>query len=388
MPCFSKTASVLKSHAPNSRCARDWRLLTIAFLFLALSACQVRGTRPIIKIGLSAPFSGFDESVGYSVIGAVRMAIRERNQGGGVAGYSVELVALDDGNEPAMAAQRAREMIIDPAVMAVLGGFDDNAALAAVEEYRQAGMPFITLATSDRLSSQPGTGPIFRLLARQSDAGRRAGEFASGTLHARRIAIVSDAESDQGLGDGFASAALAGGAAIVMRVQIERWQLDFAETMRQVAVASPDAIFFAGRAAEAGEFLKQARAAGIAATFLGGPGVDDVRLVQIAGPAAQAVYYTSLGFALSQVADADLRERLSKAGLRPAGAYTVLAYDGTNIMLDALARAIKVNGKPTRQAVVQALRTTRYAGASGEISFDDRGNRQQSPLEIYTDTYR
>src|SRR5919108_607445 len=80
-------------------------LLTgVAFV---LTAC-VPVTRPVVKIGLVAPFEGRYREVGYEVIYAVRLAVREANAGGGVAGYSVELTALDDGGDSALAAHQAR----------------------------------------------------------------------------------------------------------------------------------------------------------------------------------------------------------------------------------------------------------------------------------------
>jgi branched-chain amino acid transport system substrate-binding protein len=355
--------------------------MILTALALVVCSCQVGGTRPIVKIGLTAPFTGFDEAVGYSVIGAVRLAVRERNLAGGVAGYSVELVALDDGNEPEMAAQRAREMIIDPAVMAVVGGFDGPAVVAAAAEYERAGMPFVALSGAEALSTGSSA---FRLVGRESAAGATAGDVVVRALAVRRIAVVSDdAPGQAALVEAFAGAAQAGGAGIVARIQVARWQLDFAPALQQIAAVAPDAVFFAGRAAEAGELLKQMRSAGVKAVFVGGPGVDDARVVQIAGPAAQGVWYVSLGFQLGQVGDADLRERLKQAGLRPAGAYTALAYDATQVVLDALARAIKTGGKPTRQAVAVALQSTRLQGTTGEIAFNQQGDRQLAPLATY-----
>ncbi len=353
-------------------------LAVIFVLLLALCSCQVGGTRPIIKIGLSAPFSGFDETVGYSLIGVVRLAIRERNLAGGVAGYRVELVALDDGNDAATAAQRAREMIIDPAIMAVLGGFDAQGALVAAVEYERAAMPFVTLATSDALH-----GRAFSLLGSQTEAGRQAGTFATRDLGARRIAMISErVAGENGLDNAFAASAQAGGATIVYRTTVDRWQLDFAAICSGMDTASPDLVFFDGRAAEAGELLRQMRAVGQKAAFLGGPGVDDARFAQIAGPAAQGAHYVSLGFALSQVADMATRDHLALAGLRPASAYTVLAYDGTQLVLDALEQAIKKNGKPARAAVAEQIRSSHHAGLSGEIAFDQDGSRQMAAVSI------
>ena len=59
--------------------------------------------RPTVKIGLVAPFEGRYRYVGYDVFYAVRLALQEVNAAGGVGGYHVELVAYDDGADPAMA---------------------------------------------------------------------------------------------------------------------------------------------------------------------------------------------------------------------------------------------------------------------------------------------
>ncbi len=69
---------------------------------LLLSSCAFPGSvKPTVKIGLSAPFEGLYRDLGYEVLYATRLAVRERNAAGGVAGrYLVELVALNDFNEP------------------------------------------------------------------------------------------------------------------------------------------------------------------------------------------------------------------------------------------------------------------------------------------------
>ncbi len=61
----------------------------------------------------------------------------------------------------------------------------------------------------------------------------------------------------------------------------------------------------------------------------------------------------------------------------------MLAYDGTQLVLDALERAIRASGAPERTAVAQALRNSRFQGASGEIAFDEHGNRLSAPISAY-----
>ena len=127
--------------------SRRGRLL-LAFLVpcaLCLGAC-ISTSRPTIKIGLVAPFEGRYRDVGYEVIYAVRLAVREANARGGVAGHVVELTALDDSGDPAMAAEQALKLTTDPRVVGVIGHWLEETTVAAAPVYAEAGLPL--LATS------------------------------------------------------------------------------------------------------------------------------------------------------------------------------------------------------------------------------------------------
>lgn len=149
----NQRSAVSDQHSAISNC---W-LLFVAYGFL-LAGCAV--TRPTIKIGLVAPFEGRYREVGYEVIYAVRLAVREANAAGGVAGYSVELVALDDSGDPAMAAEQARKLAADPQVVAVIGHWLDATTRAAAPEYAQAGIPLLATTAADELP--PATFRLWR----------------------------------------------------------------------------------------------------------------------------------------------------------------------------------------------------------------------------------
>ena len=114
---------------------------------LLVSAC-VPVTRPVIKIGLAAPFEGRYRDVGYEVIYAVRLAVREANAAGGLGGYAVELTALDDGGDPASAAEQARKMSSDAQIMGVIGDWLDPTTLNAAPVYAADGLPYLATATT------------------------------------------------------------------------------------------------------------------------------------------------------------------------------------------------------------------------------------------------
>lgn len=115
--------------------------LRSSLLALFLTACAV--TRPTIKIGLVAPFEGRDRAVGYDVIWAVRLAVREANEQALVPGYGLELVALDDMGDEQRAREQAGKLAADPQVVAVLGHWLQTTTTAASEDYATAGLPLL-----------------------------------------------------------------------------------------------------------------------------------------------------------------------------------------------------------------------------------------------------
>jgi ABC-type branched-subunit amino acid transport system substrate-binding protein len=132
-----------------------WLVLMVAALVTAPACVPV--TRPVVKIGLVAPFEGRYRDVGYEVIYAVRLAVREANAAGGVAGYTIELTALDDSGDPSQAVEQANKMAADPAILGVIGHWLDATTYAAAPVYATEGLPLLGTTLTDL---PPGT---FRL---------------------------------------------------------------------------------------------------------------------------------------------------------------------------------------------------------------------------------
>ncbi len=113
-------------------------------LAICLSSCSA-STQPVVKIGLVAPFEGRYRPIGYEAIYAARLAIREINARGGVNGHRIELVALDDSGDPDKALTAARQLVLDPQVVAVVGHFRPESTAAASKVYCEAGLPVISI---------------------------------------------------------------------------------------------------------------------------------------------------------------------------------------------------------------------------------------------------
>lgn len=108
-----------------------------------LGGVGAQSTRPAVVVGLVAPFEGLLRWEGYRLLYAVKLALKEANAQGGVGGYSIVLVALDDGNDPTRAERAARQMVADPAVVGVIGHFSTATTDAASPVYTRFGVPLV-----------------------------------------------------------------------------------------------------------------------------------------------------------------------------------------------------------------------------------------------------
>ena len=94
------------------------------------------GTKPVIKVGLVAPFEGELRHLGYQRLYGVKLALKQANLDGGVAGYKIELVALNDYADADNAILQAQELVLDSDVRAVIGQWEPalhNASLSVYE---------------------------------------------------------------------------------------------------------------------------------------------------------------------------------------------------------------------------------------------------------------
>jgi branched-chain amino acid transport system substrate-binding protein len=347
-------------------------------LLLALGGCTVpASTKPIVKVGLVAPFEGLYRPLGYEVLYAVKLAIRERNASGGVAGYMVELVALNDDNQPALAAQRAREMAVDPDVVGVIGHFSSPTTLAALQEYRWAGLALVTSAAAADAVTDGGHPNVYRLCARNDRLGQEAARYAVAELGAERLAILP---GQQDLAQAFALAAADLGATVVSDVDADQqnWAV-------QIVAQDPDLVFFTGDVVQGAGLIVQARHKGVDAPFLGGGDWGSPKLMQIGGATVEGALYVTSAPALEEIGGtAEFVASYQALAGQPPGPQAVLAYDATGVLLEAISRVITAEGKPSRLAVTAQLAGMRFEGLTGSIAFDARGDRLDPPIYIHS----
>lgn len=122
---------------------------------IALFAAGCASVNPVVKIGLVAPFEGRHRAIGYDAIYSARMAVRQMNEAGGIGGYRVALVALDDRGDEQLAQQAAASLAIDPAVVAVVGHYLPETTDVASPIYTGNELALLEVGTTPFLTVDP-----------------------------------------------------------------------------------------------------------------------------------------------------------------------------------------------------------------------------------------
>ncbi len=104
-----------------------FRALTLLVSALCLVACF--SIRPVIKIGLIAPFEGLYRRTGYDALAAMRAAIADTP----TIGVDILPHALDDANQPLHARRAAQKLLVDPSVQAVVGPLNQATLLSVMD---------------------------------------------------------------------------------------------------------------------------------------------------------------------------------------------------------------------------------------------------------------
>jgi branched-chain amino acid transport system substrate-binding protein len=361
----------------------------------------------IIKIGLDLSLTGADSEGAERVKNGIMLAIDGSNEGNGIPGYRVEPLVLDDGTatagqyDPAQAATNARKMVSDKDVMAAIGPQMSGAGKAMAPILSAGSLATITPSstnpdiTDPKFAQQfrPAGKPIyFRTVTTDAFQGPNMANFYADVLKVKSVYILDDSGAyGVGMADAFQKEAEKKGIKVVGRDRLDPKAADYSAILTKIKSMAPDAIYYGGVGQAGVKLAKQAYDIVPKMIKGGGDGVYEPAMLTAVGfPAAEGWYATIASPHMvgdtkaQQFVDAYFR----KYG-KPADDYTITAYDATLVVLDAIKRVV-ASGKPlTREAVRDAIQTSKVPTIQGTVTFDANGDladRTVSVFQIKQDT--
>jgi branched-chain amino acid transport system substrate-binding protein len=346
------------------------RLLVSLMLGLAFAATAPgSAVAAEVKIGFANPLTGpFSESGERNRI-AVEMAVEDLNARGGVLGEKVTVVTADDACGVQSAVNAARALVED-GVAVVMGHGCSHSSLLAAGIYETADVVMITPSSTHPRLTEEGRENVFRLIGRDDDQGKLAGDFLADRFANSRIAILHDGSI---YGEGLAREARkqlrARGKAEVIYALYRSHASDYADLLARLRQARIDVLYVGGYGPDAGLILRTARELGDDLQLIGGDGIGMDGFWSIAGDRGERTIFSDRPEVRDRPDAAAVIERFQSRGLgtRMGG---LEAYASVQVWAQAVERA----GTFEPAAVERMLRRGRFDTVLGRVTFDSKGD--------------
>ena len=356
-------------------------------LALAMSACGTTSTgnnsgsgssggdKCEGKFGFFGALSGSNASIILPSRDGARLAVEQFKQKN--PDCKVEMVEFDSEGDGGKAAPFAAKVATDQTFLAVLGGGFSGETRQTKKTFDEAGVVMVSAsATATDLTTKDQAKVFHRVVGYDDVQGEAAGRYLKDVAKAQKVFVVDDGTTyGAPLGDRVKETL---GSLVIGSDKVQEKQTDFAATVSKVKGAAPDAVFYAGYAAEAGPFLKQLRSAGVTATFVGGDGLYGADFPVAAGDQAEGAVVTCPCLPADKAKGTFAADFKTKFGTDP-GAYSAEGFDAANVILDAFKA-----GKTTRKDVLDFVNAYDKEGITKQIKFDEKGDIEKDKVVIWT----
>jgi len=335
-----------------------------------------------IAIGSVAPLTGGIAHLGKDNENGARLAVEEANAakikiGGKDAAF--ELVSQDDQADPKVGTTVAQKLV-DAKVAGVVGHLNSGTSIPASSIYSQAGIPVISgSATNPKLTEQ-GFKTQFRVVGRDDQQGPAIASYLAATTKPKLAAVIDDATAyGEGIANEVEKTLKAAGVNVLPRERGTDKTTDWKAVLTKVKGRSPDAVFYGGMDATAGALLKQGRELGIKAVFSFGDGACTDKMNELAGDSAEGLLCSQAGIPAQAASRKFLDAYKKRFNVDPI-LYSPFTYDAANILIEAIRKADSAD--PAKYLPV--LQKLEFAGATGKIAFDAKGDRSDAEMTIFT----
>lgn len=366
------------------------RLLALIFavtLALSLAACSSDesgdtsdssedegSSADTIKIGWYGPLSGSAASVGVSGETAVKLAVKQINEAGGVLGKQVELVEYDDQGSSEVSVKNVTRLIEQDQVVGIVGSHLSASVLATSAINEEAEIIQMGTGTSD-IWTNIGLAYTFRSTV-CSNLFNQDCYQSMVTMGATKIATLSaETEYAQLATQTVVDLIEADGVmTVVAQEGYTSGDTDFSGQITKMLAAEPDGVLINGGGEDLGKIVKQLRMQGYEGYIYGIESLADQQTLELAGEYADDVIFSCCYFVPQNVEDAQsdverdfLAAYEAEYGELPVSEVAYRAYDGMNI----LCQAIELAGSTDGPAIRDALMGNTFTGIAGTFDFSD-----------------
>jgi branched-chain amino acid transport system substrate-binding protein len=285
--------------------------------------------------------------------------------------------------------------VADPAVVANVGPQMSGEGKAMTPILSEADLATITPSSTNPDITNPafagqfkpkGKAIYFRTVTTDAFQGPNMANYMAQTLKIKSVYVLDDSGAyGVGIADSFQKRAEQLGIKVMGRDQLNPKEADYSAILTKIKSLKPDALYYGGVAQAGVKVAKQAYEIIPKMIKAGGDGVQGASFMKGAGfPAVEGWYATNASPHMTEDPKmADWMKRFEAKYKMQAGDYTITAYDGATVVVDAI-RRVAASGKPVdRSSVRDAMQATHLKGLQGEISFDANGDLINKIVSVF-----
>lgn len=376
----------------------------VAASIILLGGCS-KGAEKTVNIGFIGPLTGDAANYGKLMTQAIKIAVEERNNAGGIGGMTVNFIPEDSEGKVDKANAAMEKLASVDHVWGIVGAVFSSSSLAIAPKAQAEKIVMISPSSTHKDLTNLGSY-IFRDVASDGLQADVFGRYVAEVMKIKTVAtLYIKNDYSQGLAEGFKSAYESAGGKVVSEETGLQGDKDFKTQLTKIKAANPEAIYLPNYVAEIEQCLDQIKQLGISAKILSSDGFSNPEVLSVSGANANGVVFSgpeeSAKSAKTTAFEAAYR---TKWGEDP-DAFSLNSYDAANLIMDAVQAAYDKAGetdgkalKLDRDVIRSYIAGTKgYEGVSGSITFASSNgdviknigistveNQKFKQLEVYT----
>ena len=335
-----------------------------------------------IKLGAAEALSGPAGQYGQSIRNGLQLAVDEINAAGGVKGDNLALQIEDEQGKKEQAIDVFKKLIFQDKVLMVFGPTLSNSAQAA-DPIAQAAK-IVVFGTSNTADGITSIGDhVFRNSVTEADVLPETLRVSIKQAKIKKVAVLygnDDVFTKSGY-DAFKKALENLNVPVTTTETFAKGDVDFKAQLTKIKASGADAVVLSALIAEGAPIMVQARQLGLDVPFIGGNGMNSVKIFDLAKEKSDNLWVGSPWALGSQTKENQhfvvAYAQKYKAAPDQFGAQ---AYDAVYIVASALGK-LKLTGKleADRSALRDALPTVTHIGATGPFKFRQAMTKDGKP---------
>jgi branched-chain amino acid transport system substrate-binding protein len=352
-------------------------------LAFALSAGLAGGAQAAdIHLGAAEALSGGAAQYGASIRNGLQLAVDEINAGGGINGNKIKLTVEDEQGKKEEAINAFKKLIFQDKVLMVFGPTLSNSAQAADPIAQSA--KTVAFGTSNTAEGITSIGDyIFRNSVTEADVLPVTLTVAAKHAHIKKVAVMygnDDVFTKSGY-DAFKKALADLNIPVTATETFAKGDVDFKAQLTKIKATQPDAIVLSALLAEGAPIMVQARQLGINVPFIGGNGMNSVKIFDLAKGASNDLWVGSPWSIDNKTPEnTAFIEAYKKKFNAPPDQFGAQSYDAVHITAKAL-QGVKLTGDlaADRTALRNAMPGVTWVGATRPFKFTQAKDKNGKP---------